>query len=41
MCDIKNFDNFAITGKKGKRYYEDFNKLMAKGGSLSIESMGS
>ena len=36
ICDLSNFDNFAITGDEGKRYYEDFNKLMAKGGNLSI-----
>ena len=36
----ESFDNYCITGEPGRKSYADFNALMAKGGNLSIESMG-
>ena len=38
-CD-EDWSNMAITGNKGKQTFEDFNVLMEKGGSLTVESMG-
>lgn len=37
-CD--GFENYAIEGEKGKRVYDDFNKMMQRGGDMMIETMG-
>ena len=38
----EEWNNFAISGSKdsGPREYVDFNKLMASGGNINIETMG-